>query len=148
MKVLGDMIIRNVERHPDKVAIVFQGNEGSRRRRVAKAREDAMVEPTTSEVKRTGLSMEVHPTRKAEGVSHQLDHGTSVDRKSPIPLYYQLYRLLLDKIEDGEWKPGDLVSSEKELSEQHGLSRITIRQTLQRLVTDGYLYRERGRGTF
>ncbi len=106
------------------------------------------MESTASRADPVGLSLEVGPRPRAADTPRVPKHRGSIDRKSPIPLYYQLYRLLLDRIEDGEWKPGDLVSSEKELSEQHGLSRITIRQTLQLLVTDGYLYRERGRGTF
>jgi GntR family transcriptional regulator len=76
-------------------------------------------------------------------------HGDSrVDRDDPVPLYHQLYRILLDKITSGVWKPGDLIPSEKELGQQYQLSRITIRQTLQQLAADGYLSREQGRGTF
>lgn len=71
-----------------------------------------------------------------------------VDRDDPVPLYHQLYRILLKKIQTGEWKPGDLIPSEKELGEQFKLSRITIRQTLQQLAADGYLSRQQGRGTF
>src|SRR5512140_2706952 len=71
-----------------------------------------------------------------------------LDRADPVPLYHQLYRILLERIETGEWKPGDLIPSEKELGEQFKLSRITIRQTLQHLAADGYLSRQQGRGTF
>ena len=71
-----------------------------------------------------------------------------VDRDDPVPLYHQLYRILLDKITSGAWRPGDLIPSEKELGQQYQSSRITIRQTLQQLAADGYLSREQGRGTF
>ena len=72
----------------------------------------------------------------------------NIDRSSPIPLYYQLKKILLDKILGGEWSPGALIPSEKELETHYGLSRTTVRQTLADLVTDGFLVRQRGRGTF
>lgn len=72
----------------------------------------------------------------------------SIDRDSPIPLYYQLYALLVTKIASGDLKPDTLFPSEKELSEQYDLSRTTVRQALQQMVSDEYLYRRQGLGTF
>ncbi len=74
--------------------------------------------------------------------------GSRVDRDDPVPLYHQLYRILLEKIASGVWKPGEMIPSEKDLGQQFSLSRITVRQTLQQLATDGYLSRQQGRGTF
>ena len=71
-----------------------------------------------------------------------------VDRASPLPLYHQLYQVLLAKIEKGEWKPGATTPTEKDLSAQYDLSRTTVRQALQQLVSDGYLTRRQGQGTF
>lgn len=45
-----------------------------------------------------------------------------IDRTSPVPLYYQLKQQILDKIERGEWKPGDLVPTEQELQDGFNLS--------------------------
>lgn len=73
---------------------------------------------------------------------------TRVDRQSPMPLYFQLKRLLLEKVTTHAWKPGDLVPSEQELQVGHQLSRTTVRQALTELVAEGYLVRQRGRGTF
>ena len=73
---------------------------------------------------------------------------TTVDRDSPVPLYYQLKQILLGKIEAGEWTPGDLISSENELQDTYGVSRTTVRQTLADLVNEGHLVRHQGRGTF
>lgn len=73
---------------------------------------------------------------------------TTIDRSSPIPLYYQLKQILLDKINQHDWKPGDLIPSELELQEEYGLSRTTVRQTLSELTFEGHLVRQRGRGTF
>jgi GntR family transcriptional regulator len=69
-------------------------------------------------------------------------------RNSPLPLYYQLRELMREKVRSGEWKPGDLIPSERELSETHGLSRMTARQAITELVREGVFYREQGKGTF
>lgn len=71
-----------------------------------------------------------------------------VNRNYPLPLYYQLMEELRRRIEEGEWKPGDLIPSERELTEIYGISRMTVRQALGELVNDGLLHRSPGRGTF
>lgn len=71
-----------------------------------------------------------------------------IDRKSPLPLYFQLKQILLDKIQSGEWKPGELIPGELLLEEQYQVSRTVVRQTLSELVIEGYLTRHRGKGTF
>jgi GntR family transcriptional regulator len=71
-----------------------------------------------------------------------------IDKSYPLPMYFQLKEFLRDKIASGEWKPGDMVPSERELSEQHHISRMTARQALSELATEGLLRREQGRGTF
>ncbi len=53
-----------------------------------------------------------------------------------------------EKISSGEWKPGDLIPSERELGEQYGISRMTARQAITELVNEGLFYREQGKGTF
>ena len=72
----------------------------------------------------------------------------SIDRSSPLPLYFQLKQILLGKIEQNAWRAGDLIPSEQELQDSYGLSRTTVRQTLSELVHEGWLDRQRGRGTF
>lgn len=66
----------------------------------------------------------------------------------PIPLYYQIKTRLLEQIECGQLKPGDRVPSERELTERFGVSRMTARQALVELETQGYLVRVQGKGTF
>ena len=73
---------------------------------------------------------------------------TLLDRNSPVPLYYQVKQILLEKLEKGIWKPGDLVPSEQELQELYGVSRITVRQALTELTHEGRFERHRGQGTF
>ena len=63
------------------------------------------------------------------------------------PLYDQLVDILADKIEH-EYHAGDMISSERELSERYGLSRTTVRLALQELERLGLIVRQHGRGTF
>lgn len=72
----------------------------------------------------------------------------TVDRQSPLPLYFQLKQILLEKIQSGEWPPGSLIPGEHTLEDQYQISRTVVRQTLSELVVEGYLVRQRGRGTF
>lgn len=71
-----------------------------------------------------------------------------IDRTSKVPLYHQLYEMLLGKIESGELAPGDMLPTENELLEQYQLSRNTVRQALNELVNSGWVVRQRGRGSF
>lgn len=71
-----------------------------------------------------------------------------IDKKSPIPAYYQLKNIILRKINSSEYKEDDIIPSERELSDSLGISRMTVRQALNQLVSEGVLYREKGKGTF
>lgn len=73
---------------------------------------------------------------------------TTIDRDSPIPLYYQLKQLLAESITSGELQPGDLFPTEEQLQDEFQLSRTTIRQALKELEIEGLVSRYRGRGTF
>ncbi|HEY7123405.1 MAG TPA: GntR family transcriptional regulator [Ktedonobacterales bacterium] len=72
----------------------------------------------------------------------------TIYRNSPVPRYHQLKEILREKIRSGELKPGDLVPSERELSENYRISRMTARQAITDLVNEGVFYREQGKGTF
>lgn len=71
-----------------------------------------------------------------------------IDKKSPIPAYYQLKNKIMEKINSGEYAENSLIPSERELSDSLGISRMTVRQALTQLVQEGTLFRERGKGTF
>lgn len=72
----------------------------------------------------------------------------SIDKSSPIPVYYQLKEDIKEKINKGVWKTGECIDSEREISEQYNVSRMTVRQAIGELVQQGILYREKGKGTF
>ena len=48
----------------------------------------------------------------------------------------------------GEWKPGDRLPSENELADMFNVSRITIRQALQKLSVLGLVKTRFGEGSF
>ena len=67
----------------------------------------------------------------------------SVDRTSPVPLYFQLSQQLEAAIEKGTLTPGSLLGNEIDLAQRLGLSRPTVRQAIQALVDKGLLVRRR-----
>lgn len=73
----------------------------------------------------------------------------AIAKDSPIPVFYQIYvdikkRILAHTIQDEEQK----LPSERDLAEEYGVSRVTMRQSLAELEKDGIIIRERGRGSF
>src|SRR5262245_36305068 len=65
-----------------------------------------------------------------------------------MPLYQQLERALRDAIDKQVLAPGDPLPAERELAEDFSVSRITIRNALDGLVSEGLLTRRHGAGTF
>ena len=52
---------------------------------------------------------------------------------SKKPLYYQLKQTLLKWIEGGDYPPGSILPSEKQLQDSFGISRTTVRMALKEL---------------
>lgn len=69
-------------------------------------------------------------------------------RSSPVPLYLQIEEDVRSRIRSRELRPLDRVSSEFELADSFGVSRMTARKSLDRLVEEGLLFRRPGKGTF
>ena len=71
-----------------------------------------------------------------------------IDKSSPIPAYYQLKEDIKKKISEGTWSVGQCIDSERELSKNYSVSRMTVRQALGELVQEGLIVRQKGVGTF
>lgn len=71
-----------------------------------------------------------------------------MDKSSKVPLYLQLMEILIKKIESKEYEEHEKLPSERVLCEIYHLSRITVRQALQDLEREGYIYKQHGIGTF
>ena len=71
-----------------------------------------------------------------------------LDKDIPIPLYFQLEKLILEEIENGSYPVGSTIPTEKELSEIFDISRTTVRQAIADLVREEHLYRVKSKGTF
>ena len=72
----------------------------------------------------------------------------AIDHDSKFPLYYQLKQEIKTSILRGNFKEGDLIPSERELSEKYNLSSTTVRRALNDLVQEDLLERKAGKGTF
>lgn len=64
------------------------------------------------------------------------------------PLYQQIKALLTRSLQNGEWKPGELIPSEAELAGRFGVSQGTVRKAIDELAAENLLIRRQGRGTF
>ncbi|MEC5423439.1 GntR family transcriptional regulator [Virgibacillus sp. C22-A2] len=71
-----------------------------------------------------------------------------MNKNSKVPLYLQLIENLIKKIDAQDYEEHQKLPSERELCEIYNLSRITVRQALQDLEREGYIYKLHGKGTF
>jgi GntR family transcriptional regulator len=62
--------------------------------------------------------------------------------------YSQVGNSIIKKIEDGTYKTGSSIPSERELIEKFGVSRITVRKAIDELVSKGFLTKVQGKGTY
>jgi GntR family transcriptional regulator len=69
-------------------------------------------------------------------------------RREGTPAYQKIQGVIRKRIESGQLKPGDAVSSERELARIYGVSLMTARHALAALERDGLVERRRSAGTF
>lgn len=72
----------------------------------------------------------------------------SIFRRSRSPLYAQIRQELEQDILSKKLKPGDKLPSEKDLAFRFGVSRMTARRAIDQLVSQGWLKRVQGKGTY
>ena len=77
---------------------------------------------------------------------HSLIGG--LDGSASQPLYLQLQHGIRRAIEKKSLKPADALPPERDLAEQFAVSRITVRKAIDGLVSEGFLTRKQGSGTY
>lgn len=65
-----------------------------------------------------------------------------------MPLYIQLQDIIIKKIEEKKYLPGEAIPSERKMANAYGVNRMTVKRAINKLVEQGYLYRKPGAGTF
>jgi GntR family transcriptional regulator len=74
-------------------------------------------------------------------------HGIPIFAQSGIPIYFQLATYMRRQVETGEWPPGAYLPSLEKMAALFGIARLTVRQAIQQLVSEGLLISTRGDGT-
>lgn len=72
----------------------------------------------------------------------------SGDSPTFSPLYRQIKDLILQALENGEWRPGEAIPSETELAARFSVSQGTVRKAIDEMAADNLLVRRQGKGTF
>ncbi len=72
----------------------------------------------------------------------------NLDSDSGMPLYMQLINNVKSAVTQGHLRPGDIIPSERELSDSLSIARGTVRKAFQQLYKEGILIRNQGAGTF
>ncbi len=74
--------------------------------------------------------------------------NTTGERESQFPLYQQVKRYIILKLQRGELQDGEKIESENTLVKKLKVSRMTVNRALRELAAEGKLIRVQGVGTF
>jgi GntR family transcriptional regulator len=74
--------------------------------------------------------------------------GSRHDADSRVPRYLQVASALRRRIRDGRWAVGDKIATLEELEREFDVARVTVRQAIELLQSEGLLKSHQGRGTF
>ena len=99
-------------------------------------------------VKSTAMNQTVLP---ATNLTTPASPGTpAIVVSSPTfsPLYQQIKSLIVQSLQSGEWKPGELIPSEVELAYRFKVSQGTVRKAIDELSAENLVVRRQGKGTF
>jgi GntR family transcriptional regulator len=68
-------------------------------------------------------------------------------QESNVPMYLKVAATIKSRIHGYAYQPGEWIPSAKDLAREFGVSTITIRKALERLIGEGYLHSRQGAGT-
>lgn len=71
-----------------------------------------------------------------------------VKQEAAVPIFQRIKDHLLEQIQAGLWREGDVIPSEQELAKQFNVSRMTVNRAVRELTTEQVLTRVQGSGTF
>lgn len=77
-----------------------------------------------------------------------LGRGSTIDKSSPQPYYWQVSQKIREAILLGGHKRGDKLPSERDLALYFGVSRVTVRGSLDLLMQEGVLAKVDRKGIF
>ena len=98
---------------------------------------------------RSGVLEDRQRTRTALGFPPNAGEATELtDTAGYRPLYRQVYDIVVRKVVQGVWKPGEALPSEQALAREMGVSQGTMRKVLDSLTSEKLLERRQGKGTF
>ncbi|WP_188568358.1 GntR family transcriptional regulator [Undibacterium terreum] len=86
----------------------------------------------------------------AGGASSSNSSSAASSSASPTfsPLYQQIKALIMQGLQSGEWKPGELIPSEIELAGRFKVSQGTVRKAIDEMSAENLVVRRQGKGTF
>jgi GntR family transcriptional regulator len=87
------------------------------------------------------------PETEAAGAGPESVPPITIDRSSPVPLYFQIAEQLRSALEAGDLTPGSRLATEIAFASKLGVSRPTMRKAMEQLVGKGLVVRQRGVGT-
>jgi GntR family transcriptional regulator len=73
---------------------------------------------------------------------------STIDRSTSVPLYKQIKEILIEELHAANGGTGRPFRTEQDLVQRFQVSRAPVRQALKELADEGYVYRERAKGTF
>ena len=84
-------------------------------------------------------------TKRADGLLFDM---IALDRNAALPLYRQLDSQLRSAVLSGRLGPGTRLPATRQLASELGVSRLTVQNTYEQLVAEGFLSSTTGAGTF
>ena len=88
------------------------------------------------------------PPPGGEGGASPASSGGAGGSPTFSPLYQQIKTLILQSLQAGEWKPGEMIPSEMELAARYKVSQGTVRKAIDELAAENLVARRQGKGTF
>lgn len=95
--------------------------------------------------------MEVREQASVPGTSAVVGEPSrefKINEKSVVPIWIQIRKRLVYLISSGKFERGERLPSVRELSVSLGVNYNTVNKVYQDLERDGYIYSQRGRGTY